>query len=127
MGMIRSGLSVAALMCMAPQCLAVFSTGNEMLDSCSAAVRSTDERLDGVNSIKAGYCMGYLAGFVDSYDVGVYTGAKEVACIPKTVNNGQLARVLVKWLKENPTQLHRNPRILVYSALVDGFPCAAKK
>jgi hypothetical protein len=45
------------------------------------------------------------------------------ACIPDQVPILQLARVLVKWLREHPERLHESKRILTVAALKDAFPC----
>ena len=45
------------------------------------------------------------------------------ACIPEGVSILQLARVLVKWLKDHPARLHEPRAILVGDAFKDAFPC----
>lgn len=47
------------------------------------------------------------------------------ACIPDKASVLQLARVLVKWLREHPERLHESKGILLVAALKDAFPCAA--
>ena len=48
-------------------------------------------------------------------------------CIPDEASIGQLARVLVKWLREHPERLHELKSFLVIEALRDNFPCAISK
>jgi hypothetical protein len=47
-----------------------------------------------------------------------------VACIPQNASLLQLARVVVKWLRDHPDQLQKPKAILVQQALQDAFPCA---
>lgn len=44
-------------------------------------------------------------------------------CIPQNSPLVQLARVLVKWLREHPERLHENRGVLVEAAFRDSFPC----
>lgn len=46
------------------------------------------------------------------------------ACIPEKAPILQLARVLVKWLREHPEELHKPKGVLMDQALKDSFPCA---
>jgi hypothetical protein len=46
-----------------------------------------------------------------------------VACIPDQAPILQLARVLVKWLREHPERLHELKSILTTAAFRDAFPC----
>ena len=46
-----------------------------------------------------------------------------VACIPEKAPLLQIARVLVKWLREHPERLHEPKSILTMAALSEVFPC----
>jgi Rap1a immunity proteins len=45
------------------------------------------------------------------------------ACIPDKAPILQLARVLVKWLREHPERLHELSMTLTTAAMKDAFPC----
>jgi hypothetical protein len=45
------------------------------------------------------------------------------ACIPERAPVSQLARVLVKWLREHPERLHEPRYILTKDAFKEAFPC----
>ena len=45
------------------------------------------------------------------------------ACVPDRAPVAQLARVLVKWLREHPERLHEGRSILTMAAFKDAFPC----
>jgi len=46
-----------------------------------------------------------------------------IACGPDEVPILQLARVVVKWLREHPERLHEPKGVLAIEALRDAFPC----
>lgn len=98
-------------------------TGNDLLRRCDGPYISDVERLAFTN-----FCQGYLQGVQQMHHVivGLYKAAP-LYCEPTATGTyEQLQRVVVKWLKSNPEQLHRDARLLVTRALMDAFPCAAK-
>ena len=90
--------------------------GNELLPRCQAAIASLDKDTwkDTHESFSAGFCLGLVEGI--SY-------ASPSVCPTKGVTLGQLERVLVKFLQDNPEQLNLNERELVVKALSKVFPC----
>jgi hypothetical protein len=50
----------------------------------------------------------------------------EMTCIPSEVNQAQLARILVKWLRDHPERLHEQDFLLTFNALHEAFPCQAE-
>lgn len=49
-----------------------------------------------------------------------------MTCIPTEVNMAQMARILVKWLRDHPERLHERISILTVDALYDAFACHAE-
>ena len=47
------------------------------------------------------------------------------ACIPERAPVAELARVLVKWLREHPEKLHEPKSTLTLHAFIEAFPCPA--
>jgi hypothetical protein len=45
-------------------------------------------------------------------------------CVPDRAPIAQIARVLVKWLREHPDRLHDARSVLILDALKDAFPCS---
>lgn len=94
---------------------------------------------------KFSWCVGYLQGIRSvlvhedvSLALAGATGIKltgpdraktwfmestRVACLPDKAPVAQLARVVVKWLRDHPERLHEGSGILVLEALKDSFPC----
>ncbi len=55
----------------------------------------------------------------------VMANTSEMTCIPKELNQAQMVRVLVKWLRDHPERLHEPIVILSIGAFHDVFPCQA--
>jgi len=97
----------------------VLLTGTDLLTACDGPYRNKFDEYGGMN-----LCAGYLQGIQQFQHV--VTGLREVDplfCEPKNGNYDQLRRVLVKWLKDNPKDLHREARALVTLAFAKAFPC----
>ncbi len=125
--------------------------GNGLLDFCGEIVNQLDSaptQMDATKEMKFGWCVGYLQATQDRISNWRLTGAIQVmayqqdgkpapshmwadedfvsTCIPDAAPIGQLARVLVKWLREHPEKLHELKSFLVIDALKDAFPCPAQ-
>ena len=79
-----------------------YFTGSRLVEICES----------GVNG-KASFCMGYIAGVVDS----------TLVCAPVGAELGQLRRVTTKYLQDHPERLHELAADLVADALAQAFPC----
>jgi Ssp1 endopeptidase immunity protein Rap1a len=97
-------------------------------------------------AMKFGWCAGYLDATEDATSLAqihlamaakmgmTLSGPDQVkayamgslvfACIPEKAPTSQLARVLVKWLREHPERLHEPKSILVQDAFKNAFPCS---
>jgi hypothetical protein len=91
--------------------------GNLLLRGCSAAVSMSDSKNFDDNTMEAGYCLGLVQGISGLVDERYET------CPPSNVPNMQLARVVAKYLRENPKELHQHTSLLVVLALGDAWPC----
>jgi len=99
------------------QARADFLTGNELLEMC-------EEYLSDTGSPAKGHtCMGYVIGIADAEDAFVdwkLMGKK--ICNTNTMSS-QIVRVVIKYLQENPQNLHKSAGSLVANALSLAFPC----
>lgn len=114
--------------------------GTELLQDCQEAVR----HIDGAEaSPGAAACILYVTGYTDGLLCAALIkmlgpecrdlspeetwkhGWSEIGafCPPVNLSDQQVVRVLVKYLQDNPQQLHRPARILIMMSLVDAFPC----
>jgi len=126
------------------------SDGNGLLDYCGEIVKQLDSppiQVDPVREMKFFWCAGYLQATEERILNWRMAGAIQVmayqkdgkpapshmwadddfanTCIPDEASIGQLARVVVKWLREHPEKLHELKSFLVMEALKNAFPCPA--
>lgn len=73
----------------------------------------------------AGWCMGYIDGFLDGWsDLALVTGHGHMGpCVPSGVSYGQLVKVVRKYLDDHPERLHMSSRHLVIFSINTAFPC----
>jgi hypothetical protein len=74
----------------------------------------------GAASWKGWSCASYLQGWTDVASVF------NVYCAPDGVTNGQIFKVVFKYLNNNPEKLHETKSVLVAQALKKAFPCDEK-
>lgn len=97
--------------------------GNLILEHC-IKVQQFFEGRSSADSSKAGICVGYIQGARDMHDVYQFASkATPLFCIPSQVPNGQLVRILLKYLQSHPEKLHLNGGFLCSLAFVEAFPC----
>jgi len=107
-------------------------TGNDVLKSCQAAVRFADN--DGGPAgehLDSGWCMGWVASALQLTKLhNEWTSfVKEKPmllqfCVPESgVPVIQAVRIVVKYLKEHPDQLHQDGMGQTLAALKGSFPC----
>lgn len=58
---------------------------------------------------------------------GPWCSPKGIRAQRKEVGMKQLTMVVVKYLKDNPGKIHIHPSFLIKDALVEAFPCPAKR
>ena len=103
-----------------------FRDGNALLAVCGDFVTAMDRggRLTERDILSTTACTAYLRGF--SHGVALLSSEPAQGygyCVEDTVPSRQIARVVVRYLKENPQVLHQHPAVLVAKALRQGFPC----
>jgi hypothetical protein len=102
--------------------------GNELLDKCHPFF-SHVAHPDDTTLLNEGYCAGYVMGVTDveamwkAIDTKAGTKAYEHYCMPEEVNNGQILKILKKWLDNNPEKLHWRADTILHVALLEAFPC----
>jgi hypothetical protein len=103
--------------------------GNALLHNCQTIEKA---ELTDSDAFFLQFCYGYIQAVIDGETVsrGVRSADKSHVydkskfCLPESgILYVQLARVVVKYLKEHPEELHWTASALVHSALVKGFSC----
>jgi hypothetical protein len=104
--------------------------GNELLNNCTKASKASDgEDVSSSDYFGMGTCMGMIRGVIDAGDI-INASAKlrgytkqNLYCVPVEVSNVQATRVVVKYLKAHPEDLHQRDTTLTVLALKEAFPC----
>lgn len=101
--------------------------GNFILSKCGAALRVMDgEKISSkTDEFGIGQCFGLVEGVRNTL-VYVNDSLEEDLriCWPKNgIPNGQAIRILVKYLKENPTELNNDQTLLTMVAFKVAYPC----
>lgn len=102
-------------------------SGNAFVRVCSAIEK--DEHTD-LETLHVLSCMSYVSGFVQ----GVFWEAEFVRintnkemrkpfCRPKDVENAQLVKVVLKYIRDNPEEANEPTAVLIISALAKAYPC----
>ena len=104
--------------------------GNELLAQCNVVLQLLDGgRMQPEDALGAGQCLGFMQATKDLnrlYQIRDQRNA--LFCVPKDgINNGQATRIVVKYLRDHPEDLHKPNIILATAAFRDAYPCASKR
>lgn len=101
--------------------------GHALLRQCTEAIKIMDG-VAGTSSIdfgQAGHCMGAVDGFAGA--TAFYErrpGAPRAICLPENGTTiGQSVRVVEKYLRAHPEQLHESSTVLLFGAFLASYPC----
>ena len=105
-----------------------FVSGNELLGWCTMLLRTVDTRAptDEIEMIEGGKCSGYLMAIFDAHEVWSHVGMinNRRHCPPQQgLISGQLARIVVNYLRAHPESLHFNAVGAVANSYSQAFPC----
>ena len=105
------------------------TSGNAFVRVCSAIDKKAEEETH-VDVEHAVACIGYVEGVVQGISEEVnYVHAKtdkeppRPFCLPDGTENGQLIRVVLKYIGDHPEKAHYSSALLIGLALMDAFPC----
>ncbi|MGA2371665.1 MAG: Rap1a/Tai family immunity protein [Candidatus Korobacteraceae bacterium] len=77
------------------------------------------------------FCVGYIRGVVDAMSTWKqldaeqksHTGQPEHPCIPDESSPEQIAKIVIKYLEDNPDKLHWQANVLIFASMRKAFPC----
>jgi hypothetical protein len=107
-------------------------SGNAFLRLCSAAEKAklTDDSDEALNMMA---CVGYVVGvmhgvLLEQGDAEAKTGLKisKPYCDPDSVEHGQIVRIVLKYIRDNPAKANRPTAALILDALGKAYPCLNK-
>lgn len=109
-------LILASLVCLAPA-LHAQMPGSELQRDCAIGEK------DG-HYYESGKCGSFITGTEAGYGLSVYWNKLTPDyCLPDGVTQGQVAKVVVKYMDDHPEKLHLRAEILVINSLIAAFPC----
>ena len=102
-------------------------TGMELAADLTAAIKIMDGDRDALADNQLPVRGGsYVRGAVDTISVYEMEGCPLI-CIPEEVTMGQAMRVIMKYIKDHPEQLHAHAAVITIVALKGAFPCTVSK
>lgn len=98
--------------------------GSKLLENCESVI-DRPQSLGVSEGVGIGWCLGLLNGLVSVNQVYQdRLGNESLFCLPEGgISNLQAARVVIKFLRDNPARLHEKGTFLALVALKDAFPC----
>ncbi len=102
--------------------------GNKLLEYCQVTLNQIDTRIppsDFVTALNSGRCLGFVKGVRSTMQILLSDEyhTRHRVCFPTNSNDGQIIRVVVKYLKDNPERLHENETLLAMTAIQSAFRC----
>lgn len=119
-------LCFCVLITLAPFSAMAAMSGQELLKRCSAAEKSMKgETLTANETLDSMWCMGYVSGLLDGFSLGDFkVGDAKAVCPPEQgLQRGEALLTIVKWLRENPSDLDKNGRRNAVIALSKTYSC----
>jgi len=106
------------------------TSGNAFMRLCSAVEKDKTTDQEAATSIACvSYVSGFVAGVTAHAGFAAYKMKQKVPtmfCLPEDVEPGQLVRVVLKFVRNNPEDAHRRTDVLIARALREAFPCPSK-
>ena len=105
-------------------CSGAEGDGNSLLSECGAAVDYLDAKpVDNRQLASGSFCLGLMQGILHMDQIYSFENGSGLICEPDGFNTAQAARIVVKYLREHPEELHQSSSILAFVALRAAFPC----
>jgi hypothetical protein len=104
------------------------SNGMSLLNACESFEKITNERSD-INLEEASdatYCAGLVSGISSTqiiYSDELPKNNKLKVCWPKGTNNAQNIKVVLKYLRDHPAELHLPGTLLIFKAFLEAYGC----
>jgi|AntAceMinimDraft_1070359.scaffolds.fasta_scaffold142926_1 hypothetical protein len=93
--------------------------GNKMIKYCKAAVEFDASSGSASEKMGIGFCLGFVSGVTNT--LTIY--GEKYYCPPDFIPPLQAARIVTKYLEDNPAKLHENSLSLTLEALLKAYPC----
>jgi hypothetical protein len=100
-------------------------SGNALLPYCKAGIDGGVSGGNNGQAVYSGICAGIIIGVSSAMRYNAKTNVNSLLCahIPVEASNGQLARVVIRYMETHPKELHEPLTTLAALALKDAWPC----
>lgn len=106
------------------------TTGNAFLRTCSIVEKETLTDLESLTMI---HCLVHVDGFVNGVETEqrfaeayMHQEVPLPFCVPESVELGQMIRIVLKYIRDNPAEANKYTAVLITRALGKAYPCPAK-
>jgi len=98
--------------------------GNRLLKECQVAERFMDTK-EMSDPFDAGMCWGLIQGVKNTLIMLENNIHPDFKICPPTrdISNGQITRIVLRYLKNNPASLHEPESKLIIQAILEAYPC----
>jgi len=100
----------------------IYVYGDEIFNACNEAVKYLNNTGE-PDAFQSGICWGYLAGANDMHELMDHGEDAPHHCKPENKDISELARAVVKYLKNNPGKTQTPAPMLIFDAFHEVFPC----
>lgn len=103
------------------------TSGNAYLRECSV-IEKDQKDLTQADMKYVFACIGYTEGVMDgAMAEAAIVGKSQLApfCVPSEVDNEQLIRITLKYIRNHPEEAHKPGFVQIIRALREAFPCVA--
>jgi hypothetical protein len=98
-----------------------FKSGNKLLSECSPLFSQNKSKIE---LLAEASCFSYIKGVFDLHQTLVARGKIEAQiCKPLDVDLGQIGRVIIKYIEDNPDKVNITASSLILPALSEAYPC----
>jgi hypothetical protein len=103
------------------------TSGNDFRRFCAAVAAKSEPGPDFMTGTCYGYIDGVMEGITYSRAYAQAKAGKSVVprlfCQPASVENGQIIRIVLKYIDDNPKDSHLPTAALLIDAMTAAFPC----
>ena len=107
------------------------TSGNVFLRICSVVDKEQNmEHLSVDQKVAVMSCLNFVSGFTNGVEVEmqfVENATKQSThapfCVPESVEDIQMVRVVLKYIRDNPAAAHRKTNSLIMFSLGERYPC----
>lgn len=100
----------------------IYVHGEDLLVACNEAIKYLDKTGDS-DAFNSGRCWGYIAGATDMHELMDKGVDAHHSCKPRGKDISELAKAIVKYLRNHPEKIQLPATLLIYDAYNEAFPC----